>query len=478
MTDLAADLARQAYLVEYLTPRHERPIPFCPHTPTPRQREFLSLDTLEGLYGGEVGGGKSDVLLMGALLYADVPGYSAIILRRTYQDLSLPGAVMTRSHEWLSGTKASWNGTEKRWTFPVGAFLQFGYCETPNDIYRYQGAEFQYEGIDELTQWPEAPVRYLFSRLRRPKEGPLASVPLRFRGATNPGGVGHEWVKKRYVEPGDRKRPFIRSRLSDNPFLDAEAYRDALALLDEETRQQLEHGLWVQDRRGLVYRFDRKRNAVASMPSRKGWHVVLAIDLGASEREPTTAFVAVWWHPHDPCTYIERAWKEAGLIPASIAERSKAYAAHVEEQGAVLDAIVMDEGALGKGYGGEMRQRYGLAARPAQKRDKLGNRKLLNGSLERGEVLLVGDACEPLAAELESVRWDEAGLDVADGVADHLTDGLLYGWRASRSFASTAAPSPSPVYGSPEWLAAREVQAVQREIEADQQERSSPWETW
>jgi hypothetical protein len=82
---------------------------YCPHDPSlnPRQAAFLWLPNREAFYGGAAGGGKSDAVLAGALQYADVPGYAAILFRRTYTDLSLPGAIMARSEEWLRGSDAT-----------------------------------------------------------------------------------------------------------------------------------------------------------------------------------------------------------------------------------------------------------------------------------------------------------------------------------------------------------------------------------
>ncbi|NGX43647.1 MAG: hypothetical protein K940chlam7_01946 [Chlamydiae bacterium] len=98
----------------------------------------------EALFGGAAGGGKTDALLMGALQFVDIPGYSAILFRRTYKDLALPDAIMDRAHQWLQGTEAKWKGDDYVYIFPSTAKLTFGYMKTDMDRYRYQGAEFQY----------------------------------------------------------------------------------------------------------------------------------------------------------------------------------------------------------------------------------------------------------------------------------------------------------------------------------------------
>jgi hypothetical protein len=86
---------------------------YIPHFPTEKQLAFLALDCKEAMYGGAGGGGKSDALLMGALMYVDVPGYAALILRKTYKDLSLPDAIMSRADMWLRGTDAHWSEEKK-----------------------------------------------------------------------------------------------------------------------------------------------------------------------------------------------------------------------------------------------------------------------------------------------------------------------------------------------------------------------------
>lgn len=228
--------------------------PYIPHVPHEKQHAYLWLECLEALFGGAAGGGKSDALLMAALQYADVPGYSAILFRKTFTDLKLPGSLIPRSHEWLINTDAKWNANDSQWTFPSGATLNFGYMKTDDDRYRYQSSEFQFIGFDELTQFSRMQYTYMFSRLRKPSDltdtDPLAKVPLRMRGASNPGGRGHLWVKMRFITRKDEPpkdpttRVFIPSRLPDNPSVDQETYRYALEQLDEATQAQLLDGDW------------------------------------------------------------------------------------------------------------------------------------------------------------------------------------------------------------------------------------------
>lgn len=435
--------------------------------PTERQLEFLEVNDFEAGYGGAAGGGKSSAALMDHGRFVERPGFSGLLLRRTYADLSLPGALMDRAHEWWGNTGASWNDRDKRWRFPSGATIQFGYCETARDVYRYQGSEFHRIGIDELTQWDEAPYSYLKSRIRR---SAADDIPLGIRGYTNPGGVGHKWVKARLVDPATRVGRFVPAKIDDNPHIDREAYRAALEHLDDTTRDQLLHGLWVQDEGGRVYRYT-PANKCAELPKREGWQGLLAVDLGSSERTPTSGFCVVLWHPHDKVVYIAEAWVEAGIIPSTLAERIKATQARYTEQGIALDEVILDEGALGKGYGGEMRMRYGIAARPADKPNKLGYRKLLNGCFRDGLVMLVEPHCAVLIDELENLIWNEAGTDAARGLADHVSDALLYGWRRAYAWASEA-PDQQPPPGSPEWVDAEAKRVRESEKRRFQERRT------
>ncbi|MET0646391.1 MAG: hypothetical protein ABW208_07195 [Pyrinomonadaceae bacterium] len=239
---------------------------YIPHEPTEKQRQFLALICKEAMFGGAAGGGKSDALLMAALMYVDVPGYAAIIFQRALTDFALPGGLIDRAHDWLGGTDAQWDEGSKTWTFPSGATLTFGYIKNYSDCLRYKSTEFQFVGFEELTRFREKEYRYLFSRLRKKKEiaksllkklaGDAQEViealkqawrrlPLRMRGVTNPGDIGHEWVKQRLIVEGkDAGRVFIPALAAENPHLDQEEYEASLNELDAVTRQQLKSGNW------------------------------------------------------------------------------------------------------------------------------------------------------------------------------------------------------------------------------------------
>lgn len=251
---------------------------YIPHDPHPKQREFLELDAREAFYGGAAGGGKSDALLMAALQYVDVPGYAALLLRKSYADLVLPGALLTRAHEWLAGTDARWDDRAHAYRFPAGSSLTFGYLERDDDRFRYKGAELQFIGIDELTQHNELPYRYLFSRQRR-LEG--SNVPVRMRATSNPGDRGHDWVKARFIDPGDPTRPFIPASLADNPSLDREDYERSLAELDPVTRAQLLNGDWSA--RTLGGKFRREWYDVVDAAPAELDRVVRYWDMAATE---------------------------------------------------------------------------------------------------------------------------------------------------------------------------------------------------
>lgn len=219
---------------------------------TVKQTLFLALRGLEAFYGGSAGGGKSSALLMAALQFVEQPDYAAILFRKTYSDLALPGALIDRALEWMGCSDARWNQTQHRWTFPSGATLSFGCLETENDKYRYGSSEFQFVGFDELTTFTESQYRFLFSRLRK-REG--CQVPLRMRAASNPGGPGHDWVRQRFLIEGESTgRIFVPASLSDNPHVNQSEYLKSLNQLDAITRERLLSGNWEINEGGMFRR--------------------------------------------------------------------------------------------------------------------------------------------------------------------------------------------------------------------------------
>lgn len=419
---------------------------WCPQVPTQKQQEFLDLDCFEALYGGAAGGGKSSTLLMAALQYMHVKGYSALILRRTFADLALPNAIMDRAKQWLIPQGVKWNDRDKVFTFPSGAKLQFGYLDHANSVYRYQGSELQFLGFDELTQFDEREYLYLHSRIRKP-EG--MDVPLRIRNSSNPGGRGHRWVYSRFVNHETREdRVFIPAKMQDNPYLNQEEYHKSLANLDPITRQQLQDGLWVERGEGRMYLYEPMRNSFnentqTTPPER----FILGVDLGASQNNASTAFsVLGFWSHNDKRTIVLESYKAAGMTPSTIAEEIQRL-----RERYTFTKIVVDAGALGKGYVEEFRQRWAIPAVAATKVNRLAYVKLMNGDLAAGLVQIKADTCGALIEELETVQWNDAGTDAAPGSQDHCCDATLYAWREAKHWLSTEKATP-PQVGTPEYF--------------------------
>lgn len=434
---------------------------YCPQTPTPKQREFLAAEEREVLFGGAAGGAKSSALLMAALEHVDTPGYSAGLFRRTFTDLSLPGALMDRASEWLTPTDAHWDGLNRTWRFPSGASLSFGYLDGPRDHLRYQGAEFQMLGFDEVNQITGSQYLYLQSRLRRVRGMPIAP---HVRCTSNPGGL--PWVKERFItEIGDRR--FIPSLLADNPHIDAEEYTRSLMQLDEVTRRQLLHGEWIEDTSGLVYKFRQELLAdeLPELPPGERWYYLVGIDYGNVD---ATAFVLLAFSRHCPDVYVVESEKWTDLTPSDAAKILQKW-----ETTHKPDAMVADVGGLGKGYAEEAKQRYALPVEPAEKQNKLGYIKLMNGDMEKARLrVLPGN--DDLVTEWRALPWkDDTRLQEHPDFDNHLTDAALYGWRAARHWAWTEAElAPAP--GTREALVAdeaRRVAAKERRMQRQRRER-------
>lgn len=276
-------------LLQALTPREVPGIlPEGHNQLHPPQQAFLLLDDLEAFYGGAAGGGKSEALLRAAVQFVDYPQYRALVLRKTYPELSMPGAIMERAKTWFSGRAARWSADDHALIFQSGASITFAHMQYEDDKYRFGGTEFHFIAFDELTRFTETTYRFMFSRLRKTANDP---IPLRMRSASNPGDIGHEWVKNHFVQPGDASRPFIPAKVQDNPSLNLEEYLKSLQNLDPITRKRLLDGDW--DVTGAGGFFKREWFTIRSALAGNMRRVVRYWDLASSV--PTSSYPDPDW---------------------------------------------------------------------------------------------------------------------------------------------------------------------------------------
>jgi predicted phage terminase large subunit-like protein len=228
---------------------------YIPVKPFSKQAQFIMSPQREGLYGGAAFGGKSVCLAMCALQYVDVPGYNAVLFRRTNPQLTRADGLVPLLESWLLDSDARYNKTQRLWTFPSTATLRLDQLQHDHTVHEHQGAQYQFIGFDELTHFYESQYRYMMSRLRKPKE---MNVPLRTRSTANPGGLGHNWVYDRFVnpetakDPERKKRVFVPARVEDNVAADVDEYDKTLQNLTKIDYTRLRHGDWTSQKPGEI----------------------------------------------------------------------------------------------------------------------------------------------------------------------------------------------------------------------------------
>lgn len=293
---------------------------------------FSSLpDTIfEALYGGAAGGGKSEELLMLPIIrgFYKEPRFKGILFRRTYPELE--SEIILRSREWYPLAGGKYNEERKRWTFPSGAIMRFGHAEYEEDVRKYDTDEYNYMAFDELTSFTEFQYGYLTKTRCRSSSSRLPAIA---RSATNPGNIGHAWVRDYFISPApygtiifdkrtSLKRIFIQSFAEDNPYLmqNDPGYVNRLDSLPEAERQAKRFGHWDTFEGQVFDDYRECPNEMRNEPPNachlvqpfiipEWWLKFLAIDWGYSAMT-----VALWGalSPHDRLyIYREYAIKQA-----------------------------------------------------------------------------------------------------------------------------------------------------------------------
>lgn len=318
-------------IVDYPPPRSGRP-----PGPSDRQAAAHAVEADELLYGGAAGGGKTDYVIAEVLaVLLEFPGSNGVIFRRTFPQLSelggIEGRLLDRIPTWLG----TYNRSEHVWTFRNGSRLRLAHCQSDADVTKYQGAEWAVVAFDQLEQFTEYQYRYLLHRLR--VSGRLADLMAaagyrpKAIASANPGGVGHAWVKARFIDPFPRggvlfrpapsaddpspgTRVFVPALAQDNPELD-EGYIERLMRLPEDDRRAMLEGDW-NVYSGQRFRSFRTRTHVVDperlpIPVGAGVPRGIGIDYGLD-----APFAALWGAKlADGLVVIYRELYAAGLTP-------------------------------------------------------------------------------------------------------------------------------------------------------------------
>jgi phage terminase large subunit len=312
------------------------------YKPFPKQRQFHASPAKYRLFGGAAGPGKTKALLMEAVLQAqEHPNVNTLLLRRTFPELEASLLHYFR-RDVPRSSYVAFHESKHLVEWPNGSTTRFGYCASEHDVYQYQGAEYLFIGIDELTLFTLRQWQFLTTRNRCPVPGTFACMA----GATNPGNIGHAWVKALWIDkqpaPG-MERPeeynvkdydFIPARFFDNPIYAADQnYQRTLLALPTNLKRAFFDGDWEVFAGQYFDRFDPGRNTARAeeIEWQAWWPRWISIDWGFEHP------AATYWHAQAPASFSAVATAKdgdscdsagAGARPNSCVITYREYVAH------------------------------------------------------------------------------------------------------------------------------------------------------
>ena len=285
--------------------------------PNPKQRSFFASRAKYTAYGGARGGGKSWALRRKLIaLCLRYPGISCLIVRRSYPELK-SNHVIPILKEY--GGALCYNESEKAFVFPSGSRIALGYCSNDRDALRYQGQEYDIIAIDEATQLTENQFAIFKACLRG-----VGEYPRRMYLTCNPGGVGHAWVKRLFID-----RDFRAGECGeDYAFVSALVYdNDTLMQRDPEYVKQLESlppkmrdawllGKWNVFEGQFFSEFDYNTHTTDPFSIPDTWNRFVAFDYGFDR------LAALWLAvDFEENVYVYRELCESSLTLSQAAER-------------------------------------------------------------------------------------------------------------------------------------------------------------
>ena len=274
----------------------------------PKQRAFCESENVDEVcYGGAAGGGKTFVQCADALRYAiKYPGSKQLMIRRTFPELER-NIIRQCLEIFPRKPFANYNATKHLWTFSNGSLIEFGYLARASDVYGFQGSEWDVIRVDEVTHLPYSNVDYLRSRLRGAKP-----YPRSMRYTTNPGNIGHMWVKKRFIDPVDPYKIFKGSDGTTRLYIPASVYDNKElmrndpgyvarleAIQDRVQREFLLHGNWNVVAGAFFEEFNLETHVVEPFDFSKyaGIKLYRSIDYGLD-------MMACYWYAEMPPSAI------------------------------------------------------------------------------------------------------------------------------------------------------------------------------